>query len=149
MEFCAGGELFFRLNNIPNGKMSEKQAKFYFAEILEAIQYLHDNEILYRDLKPENIVIDESGHVKLTDFGLSKIHFKRDDRAYSFCGSPEYMAPEMLLTERNGMLGNSPSWHNKCLDFYHLGALLFEMLVGLPPFFSENREKMYKDILFE
>ena len=58
------------------------------------------------------------------------------------------MAPEMLLTERNRLLGASPGWHNKSIDFYHLGALLYEMLVGLPPFFSENREKMYKDILF-
>ena len=128
--------------------MSEKQAKFYFAEILEAIQYLHDNDILYRDLKPENIVLDEYGHVKLTDFGLSKVEFKRDDRAYSFCGSPEYMAPEMLATERHRMLGNAPMYHNKSLDFYHLGALLFEILCGLPPFFSENRDKMYKEILF-
>ena len=128
--------------------MSEKQAKFYFAEILEAISYLHENNILYRDLKPENIVIDEQGHIKLTDFGLSKVNFRREDRAYSFCGSPEYMAPEMLATEKNRMTGNAPMYHNKSLDFYHLGALLFEMLCGLPPFFSENREKMYRDILY-
>ena len=68
--------------------MSEKQEKFYFAEILEAIQYLHDNEILYRDLKPENIVIDESGHVKLTDFGLSKNNIVGDKDAFSVCGTP-------------------------------------------------------------
>jgi serine/threonine protein kinase len=99
-------------------------------------------------MKPENIVLDEKGHVKITDFGLSKLNFKTRDRAYSFCGSPEYMAPEMLVTERNRMLGSSPMYHNKCLDFYHLGALLYEMLCGLPPFFSEDREKMYKDIIF-
>lgn len=75
LEFCAGGELFYRLNNVPNGRMTEKQAKFYFAEILEAISYLHDHNILYRDLKPENIVLDENGHAKLTDFGLSKLNF--------------------------------------------------------------------------
>ena len=92
--------------------------------------------------------MDEKGHVKLTDFGLSKLNFKRIDRAYSFCGSPEYMAPEMLITERNRMLGNTPMYHNMCLDFYHLGALLYEILCGLPPFFSEDREKMYKDIIF-
>jgi serine/threonine protein kinase len=109
---------------------------------------LHDNDILYRDLKPENVVIDEKGHIKVTDFGLSKLEFKMGDKAYSFCGSPEYMAPEMLKIDRNRMLGNSPMFHNKSLDFYHLGALLFEMLCGLPPFFSEDREKMYKDILF-
>lgn len=93
-------------------------------------------------------MLDEKGHVKLTDFGLSKINFKKNDRSYSFCGSPEYIAPEMLVTERHRMLGNTPMYHNKSIDYYHLGALLFELLCGLPPFFSEDREKMYKDILF-
>jgi serine/threonine protein kinase len=80
--------------------MTERQARFYFCEILLAIEYLHANDILYRDLKPENIVLDEYGHLKLTDFGLSKIDFKTRDKAYSFCGSPEYMAPEMLASEK-------------------------------------------------
>ena len=119
--------------------MNENQAKFYFAEILEAISYLHDNNILYRDLKPENVVIDEKGHIKITDFGLSKLDFKSNDRAYSFCGSPEYMAPEMLFIDKNRLQGDRPMYHNKSLDFYHLGAILYEMLCGLPPFFSENR----------
>lgn len=113
-----------------------------------ALDYLHKSNILYRDLKPENVVIDEKGHAKLTDFGLSKFNFKNKDRAFSFCGSPEYMAPEMLVTDKHRMYGSSPMYHDKSIDFYHLGALLFEMLVGLPPFFSENREKMYKDIIF-
>lgn len=99
-------------------------------------------------MKPENIVLDEKGHIKLTDFGLSKLNFKKFDKAYSFCGSPEYMAPEMLITDKNRMYGSAPMHHDKSLDFYHLGALLYEMLCGLPPFFSENREKMYKDIMF-
>lgn len=128
--------------------MNERQARFYFVEILEAIDYLHRNDILYRDLKPENIVIDENGHIKLTDFGLSKLQFKQLDRAYSFCGSPEYMAPEMLVTEKNRMVGSAPNYHNKSIDYYHLGALLFEMICGLPPFFSEDRKKMYNDIVF-
>jgi serine/threonine protein kinase len=93
--------------------MTEKQAKFYFAEILEAIQYLHDNDILYRDLKPENIVLDENGHVKLTDFGLSKLDFKQRDRAFSFCGSPEYMAPEMLASDKFRIASNTPMFHNR------------------------------------
>lgn len=76
LEFAAGGELFYKLGNIPGGRMSERQARFYFVEILEAIEYLHKNDILYRDLKPENIVIDENGHIRITDFGLSKLNFK-------------------------------------------------------------------------
>ena len=83
-------------------------------------------------------MLDEKGHIKLTDFGLSKANFQRVDRAYSFCGSPEYMAPEMLATEKHRMFGNAPMYHNKAIDFYHLGALLFEILCGLPPFYSEN-----------
>lgn len=67
------------------------------------------------------------------------MNFRRGDRAYSFCGSPEYMAPEMLMTEKNRQSGNSPFPHDKSLDFYHLGALLFEMLCGLPPFYSEDK----------
>ncbi len=148
LEFAAGGELFYKLGNIESGKMREKQARFYFVEILEAIDYLHKNDILYRDLKPENIVIDENGHIKITDFGLSKLEFKTLDRAYSFCGSPEYMAPEMLVTEKNRMIGSAPNYHNKSIDYYHLGALLYEMICGLPPFFSEDRKKMYNDIMF-
>ena len=85
--------------------------------------------------------------MKLTDFGLSKLGFHMGDRAYSFCGSPEYMAPEMLLTEKNRQMGLLPLYHDKALDFYHLGALLHEMLCGLPPFFSEDRSKMYQDII--
>lgn len=115
---------------------------------MEAIEYLHGIDVLYRDLKPENIVIDEHGHVKITDFGLSKLCFETSHRAYSFCGSPEYMAPEMLQTEKHRMLGNAPMYHNKSLDFYHLGAILYEIVTGLPPFFSEDRTKMYKDIMF-
>jgi len=94
---------------------------------------------LYRDLKPENIVLDENGHVKLTDFGLSKLDFKKRDRAFSFCGSPEYMAPEMLASDKFRMTSNTPMFHNRQIDFYHLGALLYEILCGLPPFFSEDR----------
>lgn len=90
-------------------------------------------------MKPENIVLDENGHLKLTDFGLSKLNFTKRDRAYSFCGSPEYMAPEMLNTEKYRLMGNAPMYHNRCLDYYHLGALLYEILCGLPPFFSEDR----------
>lgn len=92
---------------------------------------------MYRDLKPENILIDSDGHVRITDFGLSKDKFGRRTRTTSFCGSPEYMSPEML----------SSDFHTRMVDFYSLGALLFEMLTGLPPFFSNNRDEMYYNIV--
>jgi serine/threonine protein kinase len=93
MDICTGGEMFFHLGKI--GRFTETQAKFYFAEMLEAFEYLHKKDIVYRDIKPENILIDIDGHIKITDFGLSKVIEKRK-KSYSFCGSPEYMCPEIL-----------------------------------------------------
>jgi len=136
LEFCAGGEIFYHMNKVQ--RFSEKVSKFYFAEILLAIEYLHANNVFYRDLKPENILLDDEGHIKLADFGISRINFSERDRSTSFCGSPEYMSPEMLRASRV---------HGRCVDFYALGALLYEMLTGLPPHFSENRDEMYKRIL--
>ncbi len=94
LEFCSGGELFFQLKNLK--RMSEEQAQFYFVEICICMLYLHQMGIMYRDIKPENILLDLDGHIRISDFGLSKIT-SSDEFAYSFCGSPEYMAPEMLL----------------------------------------------------
>lgn len=92
---------------------------------------------MYRDLKPENILIDLDGHVRITDFGLSKMNFSKRTRSSSFCGSPEYMSPEMLSEES----------HTRSVDYYALGAILYEMLTGLPPFYSHNREEMYYNIV--
>ena len=97
--------------------------------MLLAVEFLHKNNILYRDLKPENILVDERGHLKLTDFGLCKHNFKRRDRANSFVGSPEYMSPEILLGKP----------YNFSVDYYTLGVLLFEMIVGLPPHYNEDK----------
>eukprot|EP00347_Sterkiella_histriomuscorum_P000019 403377493 len=136
LEFCPGGEIFYHMNKVL--RFSERVAKFYFAEIVLALEYLHQNNIFYRDLKPENILLDQDGHIKLADFGISRLNFTERERTNSFCGSPEYMSPEML---RQGRV------HGRNLDFYSLGALLFEMLTGLPPHFSENRDEMYRKIL--
>jgi len=127
LDLCPGGELFYYLSK--QRVFSEDQARLCFAQILLALEYLHKNRIIYRDLKPENILIDEEGNLRLTDFGLSKMNFEEDDLSYSFCGSPEYMSPEML-----GSCG-----HNRMIDFYCLGALLYEMLTGLPPHYNEDR----------
>jgi len=108
----------------------------YIAEIVLAIQYLHKREIIFRDLKPDNIVIDIDGHCKLTDFGLSKEGIDDNFSAKSICGSLAYLAPEML--ERKG--------HGKSVDWYLLGVLLYEMLVGKIPYYSTNKEMLLENI---
>lgn len=137
LDYCPGGEFFFHLSK--NGRLDEEIARFYFCEVLLALEYLHENGIIYRDLKPENILLDAEGHVVLTDFGLSKTNFDRKTLSHSFCGSPEYMSPEML--EELG--------HGFSMDIYSLGALLYEFLTGLPPHYSEDREELFYRICNE
>jgi serine/threonine protein kinase len=137
MEFMAGGELFFHLRK--HGRFTEDRARFYICEILEAFKHLHAHKIIYRDLKPENILLDLNGHIKLSDFGLSKIGIdgKTDKKAFSLVGTPEYLAPEILIG----------SGHNQAVDFWSMGALLYEMITGAPPFYSKNRDEMFRNIL--
>ena len=111
-------------------------AKILFAEVILALEYLHSKKILYRDLKPENILVDERGHLRLTDFGLCKLDFEWNDFTNSFVGSPEYMSPEIL---------NSHDY-SYSVDFYTLGVLFYELILGLPPHYNENKVLMYKDI---
>jgi RAC serine/threonine-protein kinase len=135
LDYCAGGELFFHLGKV--GKFTEHRACFYAAEITLAIDYVHALDIVYRDLKPENVLLDSRGHVRLTDFGLSKEGIsKSSSGANSFCGTPEYLAPEIL--NRQG--------HGRAVDWWSLGALLYEMLTGLPPFYCRDREKLFEKI---
>lgn len=134
LEFCPGGELFFHLSRA--GRFSEGRCRFYGSEILLAIEYLHRLNIIYRDLKPENILLSAEGHVKLTDFGLSKEGIMDNYSAHSMCGTPEYLAPEIL--DKKG--------HGKAVDWYSLGALMYEMLTGLPPFYTRDREKLFERI---
>ncbi|CAD8069240.1 unnamed protein product [Paramecium sonneborni] len=137
LEYCAGGELFYHLRKLK--RLSEQDAKIYFAEICLGMSYLHSLNIVYRDVKPENILLDLQGHLLLSDFGLSKPEMTPNDFAYSFCGSPEYMAPEMLMK----------TGHNYLVDCYCLGALLYELVTGLPPFYSHNTQDIYNSILTE
>jgi serine/threonine protein kinase len=134
MDLCAGGELFYLLHQ--HGRLSEDAARFYFAEILLGLEYLHDRQIVYRDMKPENVLIDIDGHLKLADFGLSKT-LEDGELTNSFCGSPEYMSPEVLINEG----------HSFPVDFYALGAILFEMITGLPPHYDQDRDTMYRQIV--
>ena len=134
LEFCPAGELFFHLSHRKN--FLEEEARLIIAEVILAIEYLHKNDIVYRDLKPENVLVDFNGHIKLTDFGLCKKNFRKDDLSTSLCGSPEYICPEML---------NSGT-HSRTLDFYQIGALLYELLTGLPPNYSSNKKQMFANI---
>ena len=131
MPFIRGGELFQHLRTTKF--FPEEKVKFYAASIGLALDYLHNKGIIYRDIKPENILIDEDGYLKLIDFGMAKI-IKNDEKATSFCGTPEYLAPEVITGEG----------HNKSADWWSYGILIFEMLCGLPPFYCENTEKMYE-----
>lgn len=134
LEYCAGGELFFHLSRA--GRFSEGRCRFYAAEICLAIEYLHSLDIIYRDLKPENLLLDAEGHAKITDFGLSKEGIQDNISATTLCGTPEYLAPEIL----------AKAGHGKAVDWYSFGALIYEMLTGLPPFYTRDREKLFDRI---
>lgn len=134
-DFMSGGELFWHLQK--EGRFSEDRAKFYIAELVLALEYLHDNDIVYRDLKPENILLDANGNIALCDFGLSKADLK--DRTNTFCGTTEYLAPELLMDETG---------YTKMVDFWSLGVLIFEMCCGWSPFFASDNQKMYQKIAF-
>ena len=130
MPFVRGGELFQHLRSEKFFK--EDKARFYAASIGIALDYLHNNGIIYRDIKPENILIGEDGYLKLIDFGMAKM-VQGNEKATSFCGTPEYLAPEIITGEG----------HNRAADWWSYGILIFEMLCGIPPFYCENTERMY------
>ncbi|KZV73825.1 AGC/Akt protein kinase [Peniophora sp. CONT] len=135
LAFVNGGELFHHLQR--EHRFNEDRARFYSAELLLALETLHELDVVYRDLKPENILLDYNGHIALCDFGLCKLNMKNEDTTNTFCGTPEYLAPEIL----------TGSGYNRTIDWWTLGVLLFEMLSGLPPFYDEQTDKMYEKIL--
>lgn len=153
LAFVNGGELFHHLQR--EQRFDINRSRFYTAELLCALECLHGFNVVYRDLKPENILLDYSGHIALCDFGLCKLDMKDEDRTNSkflsfaspwsahaplaFCGTPEYLAPELLLGRG----------YNKTVDWWTLGVLLYEMLTGLPPYYDENTNIMYEKILSE
>ena len=137
LEYCCNGDLAKHL--LFEKRFSESRAKFYICEVLLALENLHQRDIIFRDLKPDNVVLDEEGHCKLTDFGLSKEGVTENQSASSFCGSIAYLAPEML--KKQG--------HGKAVDWYLLGVLLYEMLVGITPFFTNRKEDIFHNIEFE
>ena len=138
LDFMSGGELFFWLK--AQKRFSEPRAKLYAAEIYLALSFLHKHDIVYRDLKPENILVDGDGHLRVTDFGLSKDGVSgagKEGGTGTFCGTPEYLAPEILANKG----------HGKAVDWWSFGTLVFEMLKGLPPFYDQNMQRMYDKIL--
>jgi serine/threonine protein kinase len=126
-DFCCGGELSNYMKKF--GPFNEECAKFYFCEVLMALEYLHDLNVVYRDLKPENILIDHLGHIRIIDFGLSKQLGGKHGVTFSFCGSPRYLSPEMLQGDI----------HGKPVDFYSLGIFLYDMLTGSIPQLNDSR----------
>jgi len=142
MDFCSGGDFFHYLQL--KHRFSERVTRFYAAEICLALEALHKCDIIHRDLKPENILIDKFGHLKITDFGLSKWggnRKKQELRAQTFLGSAPYLAPEILDLDTKE--------YTKAVDWWAFGVLLMEMLTGLPAFYEHNTENNYKRILHE
>ena len=134
MDFLPGGDLGKYLQR--QGRVSEMVARIYAAEIILAISELHRLDIIFRDLKPENVLLDKDGHAMLCDFGLSKENVILENKERSFCGSVAYLAPEML--KKTG--------HGKAMDWYLVGVIIYEMVVGLPPFFAETKEELFNNI---
>ena len=127
-EFMQGGEMFFHL--FKEKRFTNEKAKFYLVEIILAIEFLHKNNMMYRDLKPENVLLDKNGHIKITDFGLSKILSRKNEKTYTICGTPQYLAPEILSSEG----------YDNAIDWWSLGCLMYKMLIGIDAFkFSKNQ----------
>ena len=135
IEYCPGGELFELLQK--KRKFAEDQARFYAAQMVLALEFMHAKNIIYRDLKPENVLVDMEGYLKITDFGLSRMNVKEKE-ARSICGTPEYLAPEIIMKIGYG----------KSIDWWTLGCIIYEMLVGIPPFYSNNRSELFEKIKF-
>uniref|UniRef100_A0A0X3P2D1 non-specific serine/threonine protein kinase n=1 Tax=Schistocephalus solidus TaxID=70667 RepID=A0A0X3P2D1_SCHSO len=137
MEYVNGGELFFHLSR--ERVFSEPRTQFYAAEITSALGYLHSQNIVYRDLKLENLLLDKEGHIKITDFGLCKEDIGFGATTKTFCGTPEYLAPELLLDNDYG----------RSVDWWGLGVVMFEMMCGRLPFYSNDHEILFELILQE
>lgn len=134
LDYFNGGELFYWLKQ--EARFKENRARFYAAQIILALDHLHSQGIVYRDLKPENIVLDSRGYLRVTDFGLSKT-LAPGEKAYSFVGTSDYLSPEILRGKG----------YDHTVDYWSLGTLLYEMMAGLPPFYSKTTSAMYEKIL--
>ncbi|XP_043918310.1 RAC-beta serine/threonine-protein kinase [Protopterus annectens] len=137
MEYANGGELFFHLSR--ERVFSEERARFYGAEIVSALEYLHSRNVVYRDIKLENLMLDKDGHIKITDFGLCKEGISDGATMKTFCGTPEYLAPEVLEDNDYG----------RAVDWWGLGVVMYEMMCGRLPFYNQDHERLFELILME
>ncbi|XP_071477985.1 RAC-gamma serine/threonine-protein kinase-like [Diadema antillarum] len=137
MEYVNGGELFFHLSR--ERLFTEDRTRFYGAEIVSALAYLHEQDVIYRDLKLENLLLDQEGHIKITDFGLCKEGISYGDMTKTFCGTPEYLAPEILEDNDYG----------RAVDWWGTGVVMYEMMCGRLPFYSRDHEVLFELILTE
>ena len=138
-DYCPGGELFFHLKKLQ--RFTERMMRFYTAQVALALYHIHSKGIVYRDLKPENILIDKDGNCKITDFGLAKLNHKNNDSSSTFCGTPEYLAPEMIIHRDRG------SGYGYEVDWWAVGVVAFELTAGWPPFFDRDFSRMCEKVL--
>ena len=134
MEYLNGGDLMFHIQE--TGRFDAERARFYSAEIVCGLQFLHKNGILYRDLKLDNVMLDEEGHVKIADFGMCKENIRGDAKAVTFCGTPDYTAPEILKGHR----------YDQSVDWWSFGVLVYEMLIGQSPFHGCSKDDLFAAI---
>lgn len=134
MEYMQHGDLLKIISQI--GRLPHRMARFYVAQLVLVFEYLQSFDLIYRDLKPENILIQQNGYIKLADFGFIK-KIKPWERTFTLCGTPEYMAPEVIMN-----VG-----HGRAADWYTLGILLYELTVGRPPFMNDDTFELFKIIL--
>eukprot|EP00123_Amoebidium_parasiticum_P017225 comp23759_c0_seq1/m.41127 comp23759_c0_seq1/g.41127 ORF comp23759_c0_seq1/g.41127 comp23759_c0_seq1/m.41127 type:complete len:778 (-) comp23759_c0_seq1:89-2422(-) len=134
MDYACGGDLMMHIHK---GVFDEERGRFYAAEVLAGLEFLHENGIVYRDLKLDNLLLDREGHIKIADFGLCKENMRYGDVTSTFCGTPEFIAPEILQDD----------YYNRAVDWWSFGVLVFEMLVGQAPFYGQHEDEIFEAIL--
>ena len=134
MEYLNGGDLMFHIQK--SGKFDENRTRFYGAEIICGLQFLHSHNIIYRDLKLDNVLLDKEGHIKIADFGMCKESMAEGIKTNTFCGTPDYIPPEILMGH----------YYDSSCDWWSLGVLLYEMLIGQSPFVGQSEDDLFASI---